>query len=185
MQNFFKIAEGVDVEPLRLALERQPELFGRNGERKYAEGSPHQVMSDIWLRYNDRAPFDAGERPWSEFNDRHDAIWYPEAAHLPEARPIIFDILRLVEAEHLGGVLITKLPPGGTIAPHVDSGWHAEAHQKFYVAVQNDEGSVFGFPDGEIRAKQGDVFCFRNNVPHWVNNDSARDRLSMIVCARL
>lgn len=84
----------------------------------------------------------------------------------------------------LGGILITRVPPGGEIKPHVDAGWHAGYFSKFYVAVQNEPGAVFGWDDGEIHAKTGEAYWFRNDVPHWVRNDSGADRIAMIVCIR-
>lgn len=183
MQNFLKIAEGVDTLPLVLALQRQPELFGRNGERQYAAGTPHAGMTDIWVRYNDRTSFDAAGS-LAGINDEHDSVWYPEADFIPEARPIIFGLMARVQGERLGGVLITKLPPGAEIAPHIDLGWHAGYYDKYIVALQNLPGAVFGFPEGEFEARTGDVHWFRNSVPHYVKNSSKDERLAMIVCVR-
>lgn len=183
MQNFMKVAEGVDVLPLQLALQLQPELFGRYNERKYAENGPHSEMTDIWLRHNDRRPFVAAN-DFTKFNDEHDSVWYPESAFLPQARPIIFGLMARVEGERLGGILITKLPAGGRIQPHVDPGWHAGYYDKYHVAVKTPRGSFFGFEEGQIHSRDGDVHWFRNDVPHWVVNDSDDDRISMIICIR-
>lgn len=186
VQNFLKIAENVDTVPMLLALRRNPQLWGQNPERQYAPGTPHAGMTDIWLRYNDRRPFDAGERPFSEINDPHESVWYPASDFLPQARPIVFGLMARVEGERLGGILITKLPPGGKIAPHTDGGWHAGNYDKYYVALQNEPGSEFYWGEagegGTIRAKTGDVYWFRNDIIHGVRNDSADDRIAMIVC---
>jgi quercetin dioxygenase-like cupin family protein len=184
MQNFLKVADHVNVRPLLLALQRHPEIFGLHSQRRYAPGSPHPEMTDVWVRYNDCRPFEAGQRPWSEFNDEHESVWYPEADLIPEVRPVVFDLMAAVQGERLGGVLITKLAPGGKIAPHVDKGWHAEYYDKYYVALKSDPGAAFGFPDGVIEAVAGEVYWFRNDVPHWVINGSKDDRFAMIVCIR-
>lgn len=182
MQNFLKIADNLNVLPLQLALVRQPELFGRRSARKDGyEGSPHTAMSDIWVRYNDPDNLAKG---MEAFNSEHDSVWYPEAAYIPEVRAICLQLMAMVGGERLGGVLITKIPPGGEIAPHVDRGWHAEYYDKFYVPIQNDEGAVFGFEDGEIRPRLGEAYWFHNGRPHWVKNESSRDRISLIVCIR-
>lgn len=176
---FSKIASGLNVLPLQLALLRQPELFGEHQERAEGE-SPHKAMSDIWVRYNaleNLTDPESSHKP-------HDSIWYPAYYSLPQVREIIFTVMRLVDGERLGGVLITKLPAGGKIAPHVDEGWHAGYYDKFYVPILNAPGAVFGFPDGVISPSLGDVFWFRNNVPHWVDNPTDCDRIAMIVCIR-
>lgn len=184
MRSFLKIADGVDVVPLQLELARNADLFGRFGERQYAAGTPHAGMTDIWVRYNDRRPFEeSGD--FSRINDSHESVWYPDSVKLPSARRIAMQVMAHVGGERLGGVLITKLPPLGVIDPHTDAGWHAEKYDKFYVAVQGGPGATFGFPEGEIQARDGDVWWFRNDVPHWVRNDASGDRIAMIVCVEL
>lgn len=178
MGHFLHIAEGIDVAPLRAALAVKPHLFGAHPARACAPGSPHMAMSDIWVRYN------AIERLGPQFSDEHDAVWYPAYAELPELAPIIFGLMEHVQGERLGGVLITKLPPGGVIAPHVDRGWHADYYEKFTIAVRNPPGALFRFPDGDMAARDGDCYWFDNSVPHSVINDTAEDRLALIVCIR-
>lgn len=191
MKSFVKIHEGAAVLPLLLALQRQPELFGVHNERAYIPGTPHSQMTDIWVRYNDRRPYEEsgdwiskGGVPGTGLNDQHQSVWYPAAQKLPEAVTLCQGLMGLVQGEQLGGVLITKLQPGGRIEPHVDTGWHAGFYDKYMVAIKTDPGAVFGFEDGEIRSRAGDVYWFRNDVPHWVINDSQDERIVMIVCIR-
>lgn len=182
MQSFIKVASDFDVIGLKRALISQPTLFGERKDRATYGGSPHGAMTDIWVRYNHPDNLKSGGL--GVFNQEHDSVWYPVADRIPEVKPIVFRLMALVEGERLGGVLITKLPPGGRIAPHIDRGWHAGYYEKFYVPVQNGPGGVFGFDDGDLDAREGEVFWFRNDVPHWVNNDSKADRISMIVCIK-
>ena len=180
MKSHFKIADDFDVQPLRESLGKHPELFGQHLQRAQMYLSPHSAMKDIWVRYNDIAKY----TDLSTFNDEHDSVWYPAAQDIPEVKALCYRLMALVKGERLGGVLITKVPPGGRIEPHTDAGWHAEYYSKFYIPIQNEEGASFGFADGVIRPKLGEVWCFDNSVPHWVTNDSDQDRLSLIVCIR-
>jgi quercetin dioxygenase-like cupin family protein len=181
-KSFARIAQGVNVMPLQTAINRQPQLFGQHGSRASAYGSPHAAMSDIWVRYNDIANLDPANP--AAFNDEHDSVWYPAYYALPQIRPILFDLMAYVDGERLGGVLITKTPPGGRIERHVDSGWHASYYDKFYLPIQNDGGATFNFEDGVIVPQLGDAYWFRNDVPHWVENRSERDRIALIVCIK-
>ena len=178
MPHFLHIAKGIDVDALRLSLESNKELFGQHKERAVTYDSPHTAMSDIWVRYNDIAHIGP------TFNDAHDSVWYPAYSAIPELKPIIFGLMKFVSGERLGGVLITKLPPGGEIATHVDRGWHADYYEKFYISIKNEPGAVFRFPDGDIKAVAGDVYWFDNSVPHSVVNHSAEDRIALIVCIK-
>ncbi len=182
MKNFLKIAEGLDVMPLLLSIQRQPDLWDRHTIRKEAPGTPHAGMSDIWVRYNDIAAYDDGD--FRTFNDEHFPIWYPAYYQLPEIRPIIFGLMSRVEGEHLGGVLITKIPPRGQIERHADDGWHVNYYDKFYVSLKSDPGANFYCEDEVICPKAGDVYWFDNTKEHWVVNDSNEDRMTLIVCIR-
>lgn len=167
----------VDVSALREELAAHPELWGEHSGRKMG---PHAEMTDIWPRY--RSPEELTSP--AAYGEPHLPVWYPCIEKLPSVKKIALDLMAVVGGEILGGILITKLAPGGEIASHVDGGWHAGFYQKFYVAVQNRPGSVFGWEDGDIHASDGQVYWFRNDVPHWVTNDSSEDRISMIVCIR-
>lgn len=171
----------VSVVPLQHQLAAHPERWGEHSLRKTAPGSAHVEMTDIWARFRPQSEISGPQ----DYLGAHLSAWYPAINDLPAIRPIVFHIMSLVQGEQLGGVLLTKLQPGGKIAPHTDlGGWHAEYYSKFYVAVQNGLGSVFGWEDGDVNAKDGEVYWFRNDVPHWVNNDSDQERISMIVCIR-
>lgn len=178
MRNFVQIGAGINVAPLCAALDTNRDLFGMHTQRAMAYGSPHAAMSDIWVRYNHIDNFGP------QFNDPHDAVWYPAYRRLPELRPLLFDLMAAVEGERLGGVLITKLPPGGVIDAHVDSSWHADYYEKFYIAVKNGPGALFQFPEGAIEANPGDCYWFDNSVPHGVRNDSDGERIALIACIK-
>lgn len=178
MQHYLQLASGIDVAPLCAALNAQPELFGQHKHRAEYAGSPHTAMSDIWVRYN------AYENFGPAFNDEHDSVWYPVIDHLPQIKPIVFELMAAVQGERLGGILITKIPPGGGIGPHIDGGWHAGYYDKFFVPIQSAQGALFRFPEGDIAAQPGDCYWFDNSVTHSVENNSTQDRIAMIVCIK-
>ena len=180
---YAKVADNLDVKPLQIALIRQPKLFGKYPQRGNFETSPHKSMKDIWVRYNDIEPFLA-KGNLEGFDQEHDSVWYPAAYAIPQVRKVVFDLMRIVEGERLGGILITKLPPGGKIDVHVDGGWHAKYYDKYFVPVLGEEGTSFCFDDGCIVPKIGEAWWFDNSVPHWVENNTDSDRIAMIVCIR-
>lgn len=183
MPRFLKVSEGVDVAPLNAQLDAHPELWDSITLRKTAPGTPHSRMSDIWVRYNDLAPFFASG-DLSGLNDPHVPIWYPAWSALPALRPIIFDLMARVQGEMLGGVLMTRIPSGEGIAPHVDRGWHVDYYDKFYVSLKSAPGAVFACEGEALNPKVGDIYRFDNRVVHWVENASGEDRVTLIVCIR-
>lgn len=157
--------------------------FDQYPYRRTVPGSPHVDMTDIWVRYNDVAPY-LEKGSLEGFGDEHDSVWYPIVDKLPSVKPMVFALMAAVEGERLGGVLVTKLPPGGKILPHTDAGWHAAYYDKFYVPITAPQGSFMGFDDGEIHAQLGQAWWFDNSNEHWVENPTQEDRISMIVCIR-
>ncbi len=160
------------------AIMRQPELWNQNELRtKYLE-SPHREASDIWLRFNDVSQYLEGE--YSGLLDDHESIDYA-LDKLPQARPLIFDLMRVVEGKRLGRALITKLTPGKKIYPHVDGGDHASYYERYHIILQNQPGSIFRCGSEVITMATGDVWWFNNAIEHEVINNSADDRLTLIV----
>lgn len=184
MKNMLKIGHSVDVTPLLLALQRQPKLWNRHRVRKDIEGTPHADMSDIWLRYRDVKPFEeSGD--FTGFNDEHDAVFYPEWYALPQVRPIVMGLLARVEGVRLGGVMITKIPPGGKILPHADEGWHAKYYNtKLYVVLQTNPQCINRVEDDVVAMAPGEVWFFDNTKEHEVINDGPDDRITLIICIR-
>jgi hypothetical protein len=179
-----KLPLHLDVHLLKKALEKNSDLFGKYPYRGEAPGSPHSEMTDIWVRYNDIKPYlESGD--FTEFANEHDSVWYDAYYRLPEVKKPIFDVMNAVNGERLGGVLITKLPPGGKITKHVDGGWHAAYYDKYYVAIKNSYGAKFCFEDGVIDPREGDVYWFDNSKPHWVENNTDDDRIAMIICIKI
>lgn len=169
------LAEGVNVQPLREALAAHPELWNERTERTAPEDSPHHGLDDIWARFADPATMQP--------NGSHDSIWYAPADRLP-VRELVRPLMAAVHGERLGGVLITRIKPGQMCKPHVDEGWHARAYEKFAIQIAAEPEQAFCFESTSLVTKPGDVFWFRNDVQHWVTNESDRDRVTLIVCIK-
>src|SRR4051812_26786925 len=169
MRHFIRIQSGVDVAPLLAQLAAQPELWDAHRSRKDMPGGPHARMSDIWLRYNAPERLDPADP--RGFNAEHVPIWYPAWRVLTAAQPIVFELMARVQGEMLGGILITRIPPGEVIDPHRDGGWHVEYYEKFYLALQSAPGADFVCEhDGcleRLNPKPGDVHLFDNRKLHW------------------
>lgn len=176
MKHFQKVGQ-CNVQPLVAALARQPELWNVNNLRTTHEGTVHGDASDIWLRYND-----VGSA--TPTIDDLDNINYPAFALLPQARDLIFDLMRLVEGNKLGRVFITRLPSGGRILPHKDEGKSPEYYDRYHIALQNYLGSDFRAEEEVVCMNAGEVYWFNNQVEHEVINESIDDRITLIIDIR-
>lgn len=174
----------LDIHDLQTEVLNAYDEFDKINLRRLGN-SPHKEMTDIWVRYNDIKNYnDDILNGTSNFNNEHDAVWYPVINKLPSLKKVVFELMYAVDGERLGGIFITKLSPGGKIAPHTDNGWHAEYYDKFYVPILNKKGAKFCFEDGNIDPDLGDAWWFDNSKNHWVENNTDSDRIAMIVCIR-
>jgi hypothetical protein len=189
MKHFLKIAEGVIVTPLMLAIARRPELWKADTYlRDYAKG-PFGEVESIMLRFPEKRVFEqeaeleAYKRGESKF-DQHESIDYPAYAMLPEARPLIMGIFNTVAGERLGRAMVNKIKPGGRIFPHADTPEHVRYYSRFHLVLQSAPGVRFICGDEENYMATGEVWWFRNAEVHEVINNTDVDRIHLVMDAR-
>lgn len=186
MKYLRELATGIDVAPILNQLWAQDGLWNAFKLRTTLYQGPHNSVSDIWMRYRHWSEFDQEAKDGIQrfVSEPHDSFWYPAAYVLSELKRVIFDLCRQFEVERLGGVLITKIPVGGQVAPHIDRGWHAEYYEKLALQLAGNEQQAFCFEDGEFRCGAGTLYTFNNSKSHWVTNESHEDRITAIICVR-
>lgn len=178
--NYIKIAEGLNVDQINKEIEANPHVWNSVKDRTENPTSPHREVDDIWVRYSDLERFRSEEK-YEPFIPR----WYDVAEDLPSIVDFSFLMMSAVEGENLGAVLVTKIPAGGKVYPHVDTGWHVEFHDKFYLHLESNDGVEFCWSDGQkIKPKKGDLYWLDNTKEHWVNNNGNTDRTTLIVCIK-
>jgi hypothetical protein len=183
MRFFQKIAEGIDTAPAIAQLNAHSELWNAHLGRAY-EASPHYGVQDIWVRYRKLEEIQADPRKAIE---PHWAEFYPCWQRLSALHPIVFGLMARVQATYLGGILITKIPPGGRVKPHDDRGsWHAETMNcKVYVPLQANDGCVNYCGDESLIIRTGEAVIFNNLVTHSVENNGDADRITLICCYKV
>jgi len=189
MSNFLRLASGLAVTPLMLAIERRPELWKADTYlRDYPQG-PFGEVESIMLRFPEKRVFEqetelAAYKEGRHFYDQHESIDLPAYAVLTEARPLVMNLFAAVQGERLGRVMINKIKPGGVIFPHADTPEHASYYSRFHVVLQSDTGVRFRCGDEWACFETGAAFWFNNKLEHEVINESKTDRIHMIVDAR-
>lgn len=174
MRNFLKIAQGIDVMPLLVMLQHNPQLWGEEKVRQEFDESPHREAQDILLRFSDVSnPAIGDELICQDF---------PAMAVLHAARPIIFALMTRVQGTMLGRVIITKLAPGKQIYAHSDTrGKYANTYKRFHIPLQCEPGCVFSAGEEHVQMRAGEVWDFNAHASHQVVNNSAEDRINLIV----
>jgi Aspartyl/Asparaginyl beta-hydroxylase len=182
MRNFQQIGTGVDVLPLLHAIQRQPQLWNQQRFRTTYDNTPHADVDDIWLRFSpERAGFD-------QVIEDTSPIWQPAASGLPQAKPLVLNLMSYLGAYELGRLLITRLRPGGRILPHADTDG-AYVNQgdigRYHIVLQGLPGSTFRCGDEVVQMLTGEIWWFDAGVCHSVENNSADDRIHLIADFRL
>jgi aspartyl/asparaginyl beta-hydroxylase len=174
-----QVADGIDVAPLLAQLDAHSELWNVHQERKVG---PHVAMSDIWVRYFAREVLTGPEA----FRGRHPFVFYPAWDALTELRPIIDELVEIEQAAAVGGILITRIPPGGVIGWHHDRGsWHAEFFdRKLYVPLRANDQCVNYVGRERAVMTPGSAWYFDNLVDHAVVNRGTTERITLIICLR-
>lgn len=178
MRHFLKIAEGVDVSPILNALAVRPDLWNEHDLRTTHPASPHQQTDDVWVWFND-VPADP-----SAVLDDCETVPYRAWRDLPMIKPLVLDVMRRVEGVRLGRVIISRLAPGCTIAEHVDQGAPVTYYARYHIALQSRPGAL-NHSGGEVVTYQpGEVWWFDNRAPHSIVNNSADDRIVIVMDVR-
>jgi len=177
MRNFQVIATNVDIIPLLNAIMRDSALWNQNTLRTDHPNTAHAQVDDIWLRFNET------DEPAAVFDDT-ECVNYPAWWALPQARGLIFDLMRRVEGERLGRVLVTRLAPGRKITPHVDGGAPATYYDRFHIVLNAAPGCLFRAGEETVQMRAGEVWWFDNTQEHEVVNNSVDDRIHLIIDIR-
>lgn len=175
MHNFRQILSDIKVEPLLEQLRGNPQLWNIDDSwTKGKEGSAIYHTDNVILRYNKSSV--PGLNDWSRaaFNT------------LSAAQAIIFDLMRAIPGEHLGKVVITRLPAGDKIDWHIDQmpPGIPPYFQRYQIPLSVAPGVRFVVGDEEVYMEPGTAWWFDNQITHAVFNDSGEDRFSMLTDIR-
>jgi hypothetical protein len=193
MRNFLRIATGVNITPLMLAISRQPDLWTEDTFLRHYPQGPFGMVDSIMLRFPEKLVLTGknAEKKVALYkanklagHDQHESIDYPAYAKLPEARDIVMNVFAAVRGERLGRVMINRIAPGGVIYPHEDTPEHTSYYSRFHVVLQSGPGVKFRAGDEWATWEAGSAFWFNNAREHEVINESAEDRIHMVIDAR-
>jgi hypothetical protein len=178
MRSFQQVAAGIDVFPLLHALSRQADLWNADRTRTTFDNSPHAEVDDVLVRFGGLGSDNVGDVLQCE--------WADAARRLPQVRDIVFPLMASLRAEQLGRIVITRLPPGGRIAAHKDVlGEYSRYYSRYHVVLQGLPGSMFRAGDEAVCMQTGDVWWFDASQVHEIVNNSADDRIHLLIDLRV
>lgn len=184
MRYFHRLSSNINVAALLHAIARQPGLWNTHRFRTTYPNTPHSDVDDIWLRFSDETKCDTTS---TVIGDDF-PVWHEAAAALPQARQVVLDLMRAVDAYALDRCLITRLRPGGRIPEHADNDGsyvNDRDRSRYHVVLQGLPGSLYHCGDETVQMLTGEVWWFNALVKHSVENNSADDRIHLLVDLRV
>jgi len=195
VSNFLRIAEGVDVMPLLLAIQRQAHLWQEDTFLRHYPQGPFSDVETIFLRFPQRLDLSRMKDPAKRERkldlykqnklpgwDQHESIDCPAYALLPEARPLIMALMTRAGGTRLGRVMVNKVNPGGRIFRHADSPEHCRYwNNRLHIVLKSAPGNDFECAGEHVWMRSGEVWWFDHAKEHEVVNNSAEERIHVIV----
>jgi hypothetical protein len=96
--------------------------------------------------------------------------------------------LREAGAENVefGRIFFSKHAAGTKIDLHTDEGTYFSYYDRFHFVIDQADGeNIFFIRDDPIKLEIGKLYWVNNHVPHWLENQSSKDRINLIFDARL
>lgn len=181
LKHFRPLPLWFDPDPALKQLATHQALWGANPERLTLPNSPHAQTQDIWLRARPRRELTSK----ASYGEPHFPAFYPAWHTLSALQPMVMSVMTQMRAGMLGFTMLSRIPAGCAVLPHVDTGWHAEfCHCKAYVILAANERCVNICGDERIWMRSGSSWLFENRVPHSVVNDGDTDRIALIITMR-
>lgn len=183
MSGLHLIHAGLEVGPLLAQIGAYPDLWNGHRERTTREATAHAGADDLWIRYFARESL----REPADYNRPGECVFYPAWDKLTLLQPVVWGLVQTLRALSLGGILLTRLPPGGRIARHADGvAWHARHYnRKAYVVLAANARCVVECDGEEQVYRPGEIFLLDNLRPHSMENGGTTDRITLIVCMRV
>lgn len=178
MRHFLKIADNIDVVPILHSLALNADLWDENTLRTNHPNTAHGETSDIWVWFNE-----IPENLEDVINDIQ-TLPYRAWDTVQPLREIIHNLIRRVEGVQLGRVIITRIPPGKCITPHIDGGAPATFYTRYQIVLKSGPGCLFQIEDEGVTFRPGEVWWINNRAEHSVVNNSADERIVVIVDIR-
>jgi hypothetical protein len=172
MINFKLIDQGIDTTPLLDRLTDNPNLWNQLDYRKRGDESAHHQVNDIIVRFDDPTNYTAG-------------IHCIDYKYYNMLCPALDDLIKLAvdraQGTKVGRSVITKIPPGKTVTPHIDTEASVNIYKRYHICLYGSAGNMFTSGNETVEMHTGEFWWFENKKVHSCINQGVEDRIHLIV----
>lgn len=191
MKYFLKIAENINVLPVLMKLQHNPQFWHADTYLRTFPQGPFGEVDSIICRFPPR-PAPATQEEADEYlatTDQHECVDQPIYGQLPELRQMVMNLFTYVGGVRLGRVIINRVKPGGHIFKHADTFAHANYWHRHHICLQSATGVTFTAGEESVWMAPGEAWWFDNGKgeteegrpEHEVINNSPIDRIHLVV----
>jgi hypothetical protein len=193
MKYFLKIAQNINVLPVLMKLQHNPDFWTADTYMRTFPQGPFGEVDSVICRFPPRAVCATQEEADALMAtpgyDQHECVDQDIYGKLPEVRQLVMNLFGFVGGTRLGRVIINRVKPGGRVYKHADTFAHANYWQRHHICLQSANGVEFTAGDESVWMAPGEAWWFDNGKgkveegrpEHEVVNNSAIDRIHLIV----
>lgn len=193
MKYFLKIAENINVLPVLMKLQQNPQFWLADTYLRTFPQGPFGEIDSIIARFPPRAVAATQEEADALLAtpgyDQHECVDQPIYGQIPELRQMVMNLFTYVGGVRLGRVIINRVKPGGRIYKHADTIDHANYWHRHHICLQSANGVTFTAGNEQVWMAPGEAWWFDNGKggpdderpEHEVINNSPIDRIHLVV----
>lgn len=187
MRNLQLVMNSIPTWGLLHALTHTTVKWTEMGWRVAHEESPFYAEEDIWLRFTPPAlAADLGAK-WPVL-DSTEVVWWPNSRNFPAAKALALDLMRAMDGYSLERLIVTRLPPGKTVAAHKENSGSYDNQlglNKYLLVLNGLAGVVLRCGPDATAPKAGDAWWYRHKEQSEIVNNSEDDLVTLRVDFRV
>lgn len=198
MKYFLKIADNINILPVLMKLQQNPQFWHEDTYLRTFPQGPFGEIDSIICRFPPRAVAATQEEADALMAtpgyDQHECEDLPIYGKLPEVRQLVMNLFQFVGGTRLGRVIINRVKPGGHIYKHADTLAHADYWHRHHICIQSAPGVKFTAGSEEVWMAPGQAWYFDNGKTqvdgserpeHEVVNQSEIDRIHLVIDVKI
>lgn len=180
MKNFKRIAENIQIQEILSETAKNENLFVEIPWtlKPWQLAYTHRGLQIMMLR-NNPAPLDVIDDPESYKRYSDELICNDLECYrlFPETRRLVYAVLEAVQGSHIGRLGIAKLPPGGKIHDHIDTGLSSDYYSRYHVMLNGEPDNWANCGNEWVEMLTGECWTFNHHLMHSFENRSESSRI--------
>lgn len=190
--NYFEISNNLELaERIKIFFQNPAVeyLWSINTSRqKMAAALKHTSMFALRYPITPKSSLPTTTSSWNQVTTLENSVLFSKYSLFKEIVDWLEYSLKEKGAKEVefGRIFFSKHYANSKIDLHTDEGTYFNYYDRFHFVIdQIDKENIFYIRNNPILLQTGKLYWVNNHVPHWLENNSSKDRINLIVDARL